>query len=677
LDMTDSQQPVKIGSLSIFDLNKKVDELFKSYNKDYSAEDVEDVCTEISDASKEYDNFSWDTVQTALHYLDIKGVKINATKEMIHGIMNWIEACNNITDISSIEDYGTVEGSNKLVIDWEKEYRNESNVNSLFSENAKRNDIESKYITDEDTGYFYFLGHTVATNLPEKIGKFALKGVSKVIIVADVLKDLYNTYQHSVTRATFEEGGTLWPTKKLSEIYAPECYQLEDIGDVYDAITTQSLTNFMNSYMEFYGATLTSIVKGTIVTVEDMKAEYEGIVNEAKLAALSQKMAILSDPDLTDQIKSARIKQIDSKYGEICSVCWNEMLCMDSSDFIDENNQLTEFGRQSMNRSLGWISQGLNTCLFGDLFPDTGGTFQRPNINMLAMKDSYKTINTASEDIIAGLGNDSASIEEQKIRNAKDLSCYATALFHDRFPDLEKKAGKAIDALYRYQKEMPNDLDDVNRYANYSGFLHNYFSEEELLDIGSYLENIYAPYISYVPDKQFENIKESYIASNSPMPLWIKEMDKMKELTVILGIATAPMEATQSYIESGNKAALRVFGLQPDENAEGYANGGRADEASIFGEAGPEWAIPERHNARTAELLNSAREASGFSWTELIASTGGLNGGGNVVNNNITYAPVVHANDARGMEDALSKDKQLLDDWWKQKQWELARTQWA
>lgn len=108
-----------------------------------------------------------------------------------------------------------------------------------------------------------------------------------------------------------------------------------------------------------------------------------------------------------------------------------------------------------------------------------------------------------------------------------------------------------------------------------------------------------------------------------------------------------------------------------------YAQGGRTNEAGIFGEAGPEWAIPERHDARTAELLNSARENSGFSWTELIAITGGLNGGGNLISNNITYAPVVHANDARGVEDVLSKDKQMLDDWWKHKQWETARTNWA
>lgn len=106
------------------------------------------------------------------------------------------------------------------------------------------------------------------------------------------------------------------------------------------------------------------------------------------------------------------------------------------------------------------------------------------------------------------------------------------------------------------------------------------------------------------------------------------------------------------------------------------AQGGRATEASIFGEAGPEWAIPERHDTRTAELLNSAREASGFSWNELLASTGGLNGGGPVINNNFSYSPTIHTDDSKGMEEVLRRDKQYLDDWWEKRQWELARNQW-
>ena len=174
-------------------------------------------------------------------------------------------------------------------------------------------------------------------------------------------------------------------------------------------------------------------------------------------------------------------------------------------------------------------------------------------------------------------------------------------------------------------------------------------------------------------DKEIkEHWPEIYDASIYGLPLQIPGIGFVKPGKFPLQIHTetpSPSNNTAlyDYINTVNMYMLQRC----------HANGGRAIEASIFGEAGPEWAIPERHDARTAELLNSAREASGFSWNELIASTGGLNGGGNVVNNNITYAPVVHANDARGVEDVLSKDKQMLDDWWKQKQWETARTQWA
>lgn len=91
----------------------------------------------------------------------------------------------------------------------------------------------------------------------------------------------------------------------------------------------------------------------------------------------------------------------------------------------------------------------------------------------------------------------------------------------------------------------------------------------------------------------------------------------------------------------------------------GFANGGRADTPSIFGEAGAEWAIPESHDARTAELLNAARAASGFTWSELIARNGGLNGGGGSVTIQ-NYAPVIHARDAAGVGAALEADKERL-----------------
>ena len=92
-----------------------------------------------------------------------------------------------------------------------------------------------------------------------------------------------------------------------------------------------------------------------------------------------------------------------------------------------------------------------------------------------------------------------------------------------------------------------------------------------------------------------------------------------------------------------------------------FAEGGRADSPSIFGEAGAEWAIPEEHTQRTADLLNAAREASGFTWGELLERNGGLNAGGGNINVNISsYAPVIHANDAAGVAEELAKDKARL-----------------
>lgn len=91
-----------------------------------------------------------------------------------------------------------------------------------------------------------------------------------------------------------------------------------------------------------------------------------------------------------------------------------------------------------------------------------------------------------------------------------------------------------------------------------------------------------------------------------------------------------------------------------------YAEGGRATEASIFGEAGPEWAIPEEHSTRTADLLDQARQASGFTWGDLISRNGGLNGTPNNKTVNLTYAPTINAGNADGVDRVLASDKNRL-----------------
>lgn len=99
-----------------------------------------------------------------------------------------------------------------------------------------------------------------------------------------------------------------------------------------------------------------------------------------------------------------------------------------------------------------------------------------------------------------------------------------------------------------------------------------------------------------------------------------------------------------------------------------FAEGGRATEASVFGEAGPEWAIPEEHSARTAELLDMARAASGFTWPEIISRYGGLNANPNNTPPTLVYSPTIYAQDANGVDNALDRDKARLEKWYAEKQ---------
>jgi TP901 family phage tail tape measure protein len=134
--------------------------------------------------------------------------------------------------------------------------------------------------------------------------------------------------------------------------------------------------------------------------------------------------------------------------------------------------------------------------------------------------------------------------------------------------------------------------------------------------------------------------------------------------------AVAERASAQAYL-SDNPGTWRVntvrSGSLTGNKMSLFAEGGRATEASIFGEAGPEWAIPEEHTDRVASLFNAAREAAGFTWPELIARNGGLNAGGGTPAQ-IIYSPTIYANDANGVEQKLIEDKERLDRWWSEKQ---------
>lgn len=141
-------------------------------------------------------------------------------------------------------------------------------------------------------------------------------------------------------------------------------------------------------------------------------------------------------------------------------------------------------------------------------------------------------------------------------------------------------------------------------------------------------------------------------------------------------------ETTTGEGEGGEGAALP-----------GMAIGGRATEPVVFGEAGPEWFIPEAKTGRTADLLLAAARASGFTlaelamrsgastfanggttglkWSGLSSGSGGNAGGsgsGSGSSIKVQYSPVIHTDNAHGVDRALKEDKKRLekwiDEWW-------------
>ena len=139
----------------------------------------------------------------------------------------------------------------------------------------------------------------------------------------------------------------------------------------------------------------------------------------------------------------------------------------------------------------------------------------------------------------------------------------------------------------------------------------------------------------------------------------IYEEDGKTLLEYVTGDTSALAVAINAY--NGRTVTVNVVARTSSIGAKAkkYAEGGRATEASIFGEAGPEWAIPEEHSERTADLLNRARAASGFTWDELLSRNGGLNAGG--TSGTIVYSPTIYAQDASGVEEKRVEDKARLE----------------
>lgn len=146
-------------------------------------------------------------------------------------------------------------------------------------------------------------------------------------------------------------------------------------------------------------------------------------------------------------------------------------------------------------------------------------------------------------------------------------------------------------------------------------------------------------------------------ATELQLTIWAEDGHVLEQN--VTGDATRLAEIIESY--NGKTITVNIKGNKL------FASGGRATSASIFGEAGAEWAIPEAHTERTAELLNAARAASGFTWPDLLARFGGLNANAKNTPTTLIYSPTINAQDATGVEQVLRDDKARLDKWYEEK----------
>ena len=151
----------------------------------------------------------------------------------------------------------------------------------------------------------------------------------------------------------------------------------------------------------------------------------------------------------------------------------------------------------------------------------------------------------------------------------------------------------------------------------------------------------------------------SYVDGNATsLHATIMSEDGQTLIEQVTGDASQLAAAIQSY--NGKTITVNIRGNKLF-SLPGFAEGGRADTPSVFGEAGPEWAIPEEHTQRTANLLSAAAEASGFTWGELMQTSGSQEKNNGDINVTISsYAPVIHADDATGVAEELIKDKERL-----------------
>jgi hypothetical protein len=149
-------------------------------------------------------------------------------------------------------------------------------------------------------------------------------------------------------------------------------------------------------------------------------------------------------------------------------------------------------------------------------------------------------------------------------------------------------------------------------------------------------------------------------------------INKIPDLALVLTGPLAPLlllikhfEKVKDIASGAFGAVKKFFGLGGDDNGSvdlssvpKYARGGFANKPSIFGEAGPEAAIPLKRTPRSLSILSKTAEALG------------VGGGGGSGSPTFVFAPVYGGSgggSATDLKSAFEEFKAQCDEWWESK----------
>ncbi|AIQ63898.1 hypothetical protein PSTEL_13205 [Paenibacillus stellifer] len=215
--------------------------------------------------------------------------------------------------------------------------------------------------------------------------------------------------------------------------------------------------------------------------------------------------------------------------------------------------------------------------------------------------------------------NDSNSSDEEKSKQRDELASKIQAAtgmdYRNNWANMMydvSKIEKSFDNYHEKIKTTENEMADAQNSISQYYEMQSKAIEEKL---GGSIESMAGKYqnMSDAEKKRFDQAMRDIADLNREMDLL--PTDKKINIDVIYKQAGLYMPKAPKTVQD---ITTSLFPKQ-QQKMMGYADGGIATEASIFGEAGPEIAIPLNNKSRSHSLLDTANDLMGHS------STGDIN----------------------------------------------------